>query len=67
MRPASTRKHLKEGIIRLFAKEKFSRSLHVENTSGSTVDKKQAVVKASLQKRKGTYAWAKRVRPVSTI
>jgi hypothetical protein len=40
MRPASTPKHLKEGIIRLFIKKKFNMSLHVENTSGSTVDEK---------------------------
>jgi hypothetical protein len=40
MRPASTPKHLKEGIIRLFFKKKFNRRLHVENTSGSTIDEK---------------------------
>jgi hypothetical protein len=40
MRPASTPKHLKEGIIRLFMKKKFNRNLYVENTSGSTVDEK---------------------------
>jgi hypothetical protein len=40
MRPTSTPKHLKEGIIRLFIKKKFNRSLHAENTSGSTVDEK---------------------------
>jgi hypothetical protein len=40
MRPARTPKHLKEGIIRLFIEKKFNRSLHIENTSGSTVDEK---------------------------
>jgi hypothetical protein len=40
MRLASTPKHLKKCIIRLFIKKKFNRSLHVENTSGSTVDEK---------------------------
>jgi hypothetical protein len=38
MRPTHTPKHLKEGIIRLFIEKKFNRSLHIENTSGSTVD-----------------------------
>ena len=40
MRPASTPKNLEEGVIRLYIKENFNGSLHVQNMSGSTVDKK---------------------------
>ena len=34
---------------------------------GVRLMRKHAVVKASLQNRNGTDAWAKRVRPASTI
>jgi hypothetical protein len=40
MRPTRTPKHLKKGIISLFIEKKFNRSLHIENTSGSTLDEK---------------------------
>ena len=40
MRPTSTPKYFKTGIVRLFIKEKFNGSLHVKNTCGSTIDKK---------------------------
>ena len=37
MWPTSTPKNLKEGIIRLFIKENFNGSLHIQNTSGGAV------------------------------
>ena len=40
MRPASGPKNLEESVIRLFIKENFNGSLHVQNTSGSMVDEK---------------------------
>ena len=40
MGPASTPKHLEKGVVRLFIKENFNGSLHVQNTSGSTVYEK---------------------------
>ena len=40
MGPASTPKHLEEGVVWLFIKKNFNGSLHVQNMSGSTVDKK---------------------------
>ena len=40
MGPASTPKHLEKGVVRLFIKENFNGSLHIQNTSGSTIDEK---------------------------
>ena len=52
MRPASTPKNFKESITGLFIKEKFKGSLHVENTCGSTVDKKTSSGKSITPKPK---------------
>jgi hypothetical protein len=40
MRLASTAKHLKKGIVRLFMKQELNRGLHIKNTCGYTVDEK---------------------------
>ena len=40
MWPASAPKDLKKGIIRLFIKENLNGSLHIQDTSGSTVYEK---------------------------
>jgi hypothetical protein len=53
MRPASTTKHFKESIVRLFIQEKFNRSFHVKNTCGSTVDEKACSGESITPKPKG--------------
>ena len=67
MGPASTPKHLEKGVVRLFIKETSMGVFIFKTRVGVRLMRKHAVVKASLQKRNGTDAWAKRVRPASTM
>ena len=62
MWPASTPKNLKEGIIRLFIKENFNGSLHIQNTSGGAVYEKTCSGKSITPEAKRNRCMGQKIK-----
>ena len=64
---ASTPKNLEKGVFRLFIKANINGSLHVQNTSGSTVYEKTCSGESITPKPKWNRYMGQKSRLVSTI